>query len=418
VSFEPLAQPHGNLVGDRLIAEVSGGGWDRLRCAVAFAKLSGVRYLDGPLRAFAASGGAASIAVGVDHDGTSFEAVSQLLAAVGPGGEVLVVKHLGTPNPTFHPKLFLFTADDEHGAVDRALLVSGSTNLTEGGLFTNYEFASAWMPELADGNQVAALDEVVKALDTWADTASGLCIRLDAQRLVELHRLGWLPTEARIASKHTQGGSSSGGAAPPSGLRKQPRLRRVRHSTAMGPPAFALPTAPAARRRRARRAAQAVLAAHGAFVIDISTGTRLTEVFLSKTALNEDKAFFGHPFTGLTSPRAATTQAQPELSPRPVVDIVLVGSDGRRVSTYQEHEIKIWEYVNGPSANMDVRMIIPQDLLRSLPTGCILEMRRTPVRAGLDYVLEFLTPGSAKWNAARSAANKTLPGGKRSYGWS
>jgi HKD family nuclease len=422
VPFEPLAQPHGDRVGDRLIAELSGGGWNRFRCAVAFAKLSGVRYLDGPLRAFAASGGAASIAVGVDHDGTSFEAVSQLVAAVEPGGDVSVVKHLGSPSPTFHPKVFLFTADNANAAmIERALLVSGSTNLTEGGLFTNYEFASAWTPTLTNASEAAVLAKVVNTLDMWTDTTSGLCVRLSAERLEELHNLGWLPTEARIASTHTPGGSSSRGVAtaPPSGLRKQPQLRKVGHSTTMGPPAFALPTVPvpAVRRRGARRPSPAAPVAHKALVIDISTGTRLTEVFLSKTALNEDKAFFGHPFTGLTSPRIATAQAQPELSPRPVVDIVLVGANGQRVSTYQEHEIKIWEYVNGPSANMDVRMIIPQDLLRSLPTGCILEMRRTPIRAGLDYSLEFLSPGSQKWTEARAAATKKLPGGKRSYGW-
>lgn len=435
--FEPLVHPFGNPTGDRLISELMVGGWDQLRCAVAFAKLSGVQYLDEPLRAFAASGGKASISVGVDHDGTSFEAVSQLLGAVGPNGNVFVVKHVGSPSPTFHPKAFLFTENDQQGQLKRAVLISGSTNLTEGGLFTNYEFASAWMPDLADRLQAAALNEVVEALDTWADPTSGLCLQLDEKELVDLNRLGWLPTENAIAGKRVSSGSSGARtttAPVPAGLRKQQRPPKVPHSKNMGPPTVALPNAPTrqrARRTHSRTGAAGVNAtrgttaarsavttlAHSAFVIDISTGTRLTEVFLSKTALGEDPAFFGHPFGGLTSPRSATAAPQPELQPRPVVDILLIGANGKRLSTYQEHEIKIWEYVNGPSANMDVRMIIPQELLRNLPEGCILEMRRTPIRAGLDYVLTFLAPGSPQWTAARAAATKALPGGKRSYGW-
>ena len=108
---------------------------------------------------------------------------------------------------------------------------------------------------------------------------------------------------------------------------------------------------------------------------------------------------------------------QPERQPRPVVDMLLIGANGEQLSEYIEHEVKLWEYVKGGSANMDVRMIIPQELLRSFPTGCILVMRRSPVRAGLDYCLEFLTPGTAKWTAARAAAAEPPPGRKRSYGW-
>ncbi len=431
VSYEPFAQPRGRSAGARLITELTSGGWNEFRCAVAFAKLSGVAYLDAPLRAFASGGGRASIAVGVDHDGTSFEAVSQLLGAVGPGGEVLVVKHLGSPSPTFHPKAFLFTACDSHGQVDRALLISGSTNLTKGGLFTNYEFGSAWIPDLTDPRQAESLREAVDVLDAWTDTSTGLCVRLDPKSLVEMNARGWLPTEERIAAKRQPSGSSSSGsssggasAAPPAGLRKQPRPPNVPHSTSMGPPAVALPNAAApARRIRARRVrARAVggtgrgRATHDALVIDIATAKK-TEVFLAKSALADDPVFFGHPFQGLTSPRRSTSSPQPERQPRPVVDLLLIGANGEQLSEYIEHEVKLWEYVKGTSANMDVRMIIPQALLRSLPSGCILEMRRSPVRASLDYRLEFLTPGSAKWTAARAVATKALPGGKRSYGW-
>lgn len=427
MSFELLSQPRDRLVGDRLIAELARGRWEELRCAVAFAKVSGVQYLDGPLRAFASGGGRVSISVGVDHDGTSFEAVSQLLGAVGPGGAVFVVKHLGSPSPTFHPKVFLFSNRDRRGRVERAVLISGSTNLTEGGLFTNYELASVWTPDLADPQQARSVREAGAILDAWADTSTGLCVKLDANVLLGLHKRGWLPTEEHIAAKHASGGSSRGGAqgGPPSGMSKQSRPPKVTHSKNMGPPAVALAKTAVAggggsrrrrRRGRGRRGAAAGGARHRALVIDIST-TKKTEVFLAKTALADDAAFFGHPFQGLTTPRRSTSEPQPERDPRPVVDILLIGASGEQLSRYIEYEVKLWEYVKGTSANMDVRMIIPQALLRSLPSGCILEMRRSPVRDGLDYCLEFLTPGSTKWTAARAVATQALPNSQRRYGW-
>jgi HKD family nuclease len=425
VAFELFAQPYGSTVGDRLISELESGEWDEFRCAVAFAKLSGVAYLDGPLRAFASRGGRASISVGVDHDGTSFEAVSQLLGAVRPGGAVFVAKHLGSPGATFHPKLFLFSRSDRRGRVTQAQLISGSTNLTKGGLFTNYEFASAWTPDVTDRRDSAALKAVRDVLNAWADPSGGLCIALDIRRLRDLHARGWLPTEAAIAASRPPGAARGPGrsSSPPGGLARQPRLPKPKHPKILGAPALVLPSAAAitpgpVRPRRnvpATRAAQPGI--HKAIVIDITTGKKLTEVFLSKTARVEDPTFFGHPFTGTTTPRRATKFPQPERDPRPVVDLRLIDATGTVISEYEGHELKIWEYVNGPSANDDLRMIIPQELLRSLPKGCILEMRRTPIPFGLDYRLDFLTPGSTQWQTARSRATKALPRSPRSYGW-
>jgi HKD family nuclease len=421
MSFQPLAQPDGTSVGDRLIAELTSGRWDEFRCAVAFAKLSGVRYLDGPLRSFVGGGGVASISVGVDHDGTSFEAVSQLLGAVGTGGRVFIVKHLGSPSPTFHPKVFLFSAGAKRRQPTRALLISGSTNLTEGGLFTNYEFGSIWAPDLKDRDQAKSLRSVVATLDAWSDMSSGLCLPLDVAQLVDLHKRGWLLTEDRIAKNWISGGSSTSTRAartsPPAGLKRQKQPQKTPYPKSMGPPAVALPEAkPRKRRKRPTTGANSKAPRHSALAIDISMAKK-TEVFLAKSALDEDPAFFGHPFTGRTRPRRATSSPQPERSPRPVVDLLLIDAGGQQLHLYQQHEVKLWEYVKGKSANMDVRMIIPQELLRSLPPGCILVMRRRPVGPGLDYRLEFLTPGSPAWSEARAVATKPLPGSKRRYGW-
>jgi HKD family nuclease len=421
VAFELFAQPYGSTVGDRLISELESGEWDEFRCAVAFAKLSGVAYLDGPLRAFASRGGRASISVGVDHDGTSFEAVSQLLGAVRPGGTVFVAKHLGSPGATFHPKLFLFSRSDRRGRVTQAQLISGSTNLTKGGLFTNYEFASAWTPDVTDRRDSAALEAVRDVLNAWADPSGGLCIALDIRRLRDLHARGWLPTEAAIAASRPPGAGRGPGrsSSPPGGLARQPRLPKPKHPKILGAPAFVLPSAaaitpgPVRPRRNVPRSRAVQPGTHDVIVIDITTGKKKTEIYLSKTARIEDPTFFGHPFRGKTKP----TRGYPQPERKPVVDLRLIDARGTVISEYERHEIKLWEYANGPSANDDLRIIIPQDLLRSLPKGCILEMRRTPIPPGVDYLLDFLTPGSAQWQRARSHATKALRNSPRAYGW-
>jgi HKD family nuclease len=434
MSYELFVQPGGSLVGDRLIAELSQGGWNEFRCSVAFAKMSGVKYLDGPLRSFTQSGGFASISVGVDHDGTSFEAASHLLGAVSNNGCVFVVKHIGATRPTFHPKVFLFLKRPEGGEQERALLIVGSTNLTEGGLFTNYETASGWSPDLADPAQASALMQAAASLDAVVDPTNGLCIELDTTQLLDLNQRGWLPTEGEIAQKSAIaraaiGGSQTAGAArrsPPRGLRRQPKLPKIGHSTEIGAPAVALPNVPVPARpkplaqpaRPSHRARPAVArrasaGTHRALVIDISTGTKLTELYLAKAPLQADPAFFGHPFTGLTTPR----RGDPQPERRPVVDLELVNASGRTVSQLLGQQIKIWQYANGDRANQDVRVIIPVELLRSLPAGCILEMIKEPVPQGRDYRMVFLTPGSSQWEAARAVATTSLPNSHRRYGW-
>ena len=79
-----------------------------------------------------ASGTNIRFVLGIDLGGTSQEVLKELLDwAV----DVYVVKHR-VPGHTFHPKLYLF---EWH---DRATIITGSNNLTEGGFFRNYESAA------------------------------------------------------------------------------------------------------------------------------------------------------------------------------------------------------------------------------------------------------------------------------------
>lgn len=113
--------PSGRL-GDYLKDNLR-GEWTHFRAAVAFVKRSGVRHVAPGLVEFSRTGHVEIIA-GIDHQGTSFEGLEELLGAVSPRGRVIVF-HNRLPF-TFHPKVYLFkspaTAD----------VMIGSGNLTVG----------------------------------------------------------------------------------------------------------------------------------------------------------------------------------------------------------------------------------------------------------------------------------------------
>lgn len=182
-----FAQPSSaGRLGDLLKTELS-SEWDRFRAAVAFVKRSGTKHIAKELASFSKSSPVQIIA-GVDHLGTSAEGLSDLLQAVKPDGKILIL-HNRLPF-TFHPKVFLFSSSS------RALAIVGSGNLTEGGLFTNYEAGMRLDLDLANQSHSAIHDEINLTLDRWADVASGITLELDEPLLTRLSALGLVPPEA------------------------------------------------------------------------------------------------------------------------------------------------------------------------------------------------------------------------------
>lgn len=410
-----MTQPSGRSVGDRLIEELASGRWDRFECAAAFAKLSGVRYIDGSLRSFEGGGGEAIVGVGVDSEGTSFEAVNHLASAVSQNGRLVVSKHLGGRGTTsFHPKAYLFSNSQS----PRALAIIGSNNLTEGGLFTNHEMSVAVSLDSSERKDKRLVDQLRRQLEIWHDPKSGLAVTVDARTMRELKDAGWLPLEVEIKAALRRARATTGRrkqVRKPRGFGKQPAAPGPAHSQDLGDPLVLLPQR---RRRKPPRTPKRIDAArHDVLCIDITVGDK-TEIFLSKNAVRDDPAFFGHPFKGSNRPKKpGKNPPQPELSPRPNVDLRLLGGRDQELMVEPDHRLRVWEYVEG-RANGDVRLTIPQRMRRKLPKkGCILEMRRRPVRRGVTYELNFLTPGSPKWTAARAIATNHLPNSSRRYGW-
>lgn len=180
-----------NRLGDYLKANFS-GSWTQFRAAVAFVKRSGTKHIASSLSAFAKEN-QVEIIVGIDHRGTSFEGLRQLMEVVAPHGRVIVF-HNRLPY-TFHPKIYLFKSDTA------AEVILGSGNLTEGGLFTNYEAAFRLSFDLTDPIEAAGLGSIEGVLNAWADPARGTARILDETLLNRLVGLGLVPQEALAASE-------------------------------------------------------------------------------------------------------------------------------------------------------------------------------------------------------------------------
>lgn len=187
-----IKQPAKNQrLGDFLKKELA-QDWDSFRAAVAFVKSSGTRHIDSALRRFS-SNSTVEIAVGVDHQVTSAEGLKSLFEAVQPNGKIFVY-HNQLPH-TFHPKIFLFSSGD------KARAVIGSGNLTEGGLYTNYEAGILLDFDLSKDEQRDVVEEMNATLDEWMDVNSGTTIELDDDYLDKLIRANLVPSEKKTHSK-------------------------------------------------------------------------------------------------------------------------------------------------------------------------------------------------------------------------
>ena len=199
-------QPGGYRLGDWLTASLD-ADWAEFRAAVAFVKRSGVKHIAARLAAFAQTRPIEVIA-GVDHQGTSYEGLGGLLEAVKPLGRVLVF-HNALPH-TFHPKVYLFKSSS------RAEVAVGSGNLTEGGLYTNYEAGVQVTLDLTDEADRVRLKTVEETLDGWGATQAGTTVQLDEVSLESMLQSGLVLKEADMAAA-LPGKEHAGTSSPSSG---------------------------------------------------------------------------------------------------------------------------------------------------------------------------------------------------------
>jgi len=123
----------------------------------AFADRNAAIRLRKPIRSLKDGGARIRIITGIDLQGTSLEALTEILSWEVDSH---IVRNLLSGH-TFHPKIYLLRRRD------CADLIVGSNNLTGGGLFNNYEAAVRISYEFPD--DADAYSEMVKRFEIFRD---------------------------------------------------------------------------------------------------------------------------------------------------------------------------------------------------------------------------------------------------------
>ena len=426
VTVEGLFSPDGATLGDRIHRELSSSAWNAVKVAVAFAKISGVKHLYQALDRFGTTRpGAMSFSIGIDHGGSSIEAVAALNTLVKKNGGGLWVVHnpQGNPSPTFHPKVWLFSSENE-----QRLLLLGSGNLTQGGLRSNYEASLAVAAHATD----QVITDAEMFFDHITDAQQPEVVLATDRVLQDLHDDGQLPSEGelrRITSATNSfriSNRSTKRHVPLFEGRKLPELRSM--------PVVPIPTSSITIRDSGSMAPQRTTQTKsrtsyaGSGVLPVPSATtpksrfffitvrmrQKTEVFLAKRPLDEDPAFFGAPFRGLTTPHSRG-DPQPQADPLPIVSIRLHTNPLMRVDN---HPLKMWTYTYGPSANGDFRTNFTAPIQKNIPDDSVVIFERDPVGSGhLQFAIDIFPPSHSDYAALRKTCNRPLVNSARYYGW-
>lgn len=145
--FEPTSP---NSVGNKLIEFLSSGDYNSFFGISAFASAAGVKGLSHFINlAKPRFGKGLSIVVGIDQNGTSVEALEEILE-LGINSYIFYQKEA----PIFHPKIYIFQGDIE------CRIIVGSSNLTANGLFCNHEGSILLEFDLKDKEGVQLLNSI------------------------------------------------------------------------------------------------------------------------------------------------------------------------------------------------------------------------------------------------------------------
>ncbi|MDN2713222.1 phospholipase D family protein [Janthinobacterium sp. SUN118] len=191
-----IAQPtygFGHLICDEMFSEQSGHlRWHTVEFAVAWANYSGMNRLFDSMQTFLSKGGRIRVTVGLDFGSTTYEGLGRLLELEHDDNIITHVFFDENQARTFHPKVFLFSNDEE------AYLLVGSNNMTSGGLETNIEAALGFSGALRD----KTISDAHHALVAWRDEGRDSRIRRLTRELREqLRDRRYVLTEEEIRTR-------------------------------------------------------------------------------------------------------------------------------------------------------------------------------------------------------------------------
>ena len=421
------------LLGDPAITSIT--------VVVAWVRYRGLGRLKAEVADFAARGGHSRIILGIDEGGATRPG---LFGAMRGFTEAYVFHDRS--GGTFHPKIYLGEGDT------KAILRVGSSNLTPGGLFFNDEASLEAEFELPADQDEPALVGVHAYVDgLLADHQA--CKQLTEDLIDELvadprYRVSGnerrtrrtdvpLPpgAEEEDVTADEEGEAPAPEDVPPvfgtsdrartrvPALSEEARAELAELEGEEEPEPEGVPRSRAGGGQRERAEQEQFvlpLAAqgpeHATLLIEVRPHHN-GEVFLSKIAVDQDPAFFGFPFSGLTTPHKPENPPYPMASPDPRVEIVVHDEEARAVVRV-EHDLNLVYY----TTKGEIRMTIPPEPLARIPQMSLLVMTREP-SADFDYQLDFYPPDcvAPEVERLRERLTNRLPSGgaaePRRFGW-
>lgn len=402
--LSPLDQPLGNR---RLLEDLkkclSDKDLSEFGFSVAFAKVGPLYRLQEFLQGWRAAGKTARGIFGIDHNGTSHQALQFALENLD---SVYYTQYSGH---SFHPKVYWFKGKD------KAVAFIGSNNLTMGGMELNFEAAIELQFTLPDEQ---AQFEQIQAMFTSLLPENCVASReLTGEALAKLAEGGLLLDETNKNS----GGAGTG-------------KRKVAHPPAEGAklpvkPVSSLPShivfGKGPKKKELAKKAEVIKAQADAvdvtkplvpvsgFAIQIKPHHN-GEIFLSKTAAQQNPAFFGMPFTGETTPKKGENEGYPQRTPDPICNIVVFGEGNKVLYSVQKYALNTVFYTTKSEIRVTASPLVPH-----VPEYSVLIM--TPSEySDVDYEMQILTPDSPDYAKWVDVCDQKMPGGgkePRKFGW-
>ena len=152
----------------------------------AFANAQAIQRITPNILDAKARGASINIVVGFDVKSTSAEALKRINSL----GVNSILVHNARGGHTFHPKIYLFES------ADKAEVFVGSNNLTDGGLYTNYEASTRTVFEFPEDNEEYA--QFFSSLEIYLKPTGNTAQILSKEIIEILVSRGEVPSEKEI----------------------------------------------------------------------------------------------------------------------------------------------------------------------------------------------------------------------------
>jgi HKD family nuclease len=183
--IQPLESVMGEIIQEYLASQDP--FYNNIWLVSAFANAQAIQRLTPSILAAKERGARISLVVGFDVNSTSAEALRNINLL----GINSIVVHNARGGHTFHPKIYLFEASNL-----KAELFIGSNNLTDGGLYTNYEASSQTSFDFPQDAEEYAM--LVASLDRYLNPQGATAKVLNDDLIEILVSRGDVPTEEEI----------------------------------------------------------------------------------------------------------------------------------------------------------------------------------------------------------------------------